>query len=110
MTIGPIVALVLLWDDPGSTSSVLTAIGLGNDLGGVRALPGGSDLPYGGPSTLIVDSPRPARTTTMSAGSAEGLLSRCTAPLGTYRKSPGAASTVSAPPGPNSIRSDPVRT
>jgi hypothetical protein len=38
---------------------------------------------YGGPSTLIVDSPPPARTTTMSAGSAEGLLSRCTAPLGT---------------------------
>jgi hypothetical protein len=29
MTIGPIVALVLLWDDPGSTSFVLTAIGLG---------------------------------------------------------------------------------
>ena len=29
MTIGPIVALVLLWDDPGSTSFILTAIGLG---------------------------------------------------------------------------------
>jgi hypothetical protein len=29
MTIGPIVALVLLWDDPGSTAFVLTAIGLG---------------------------------------------------------------------------------
>ena len=29
MTIGPVVALVLLWDDPGSTSFVLTAIGLG---------------------------------------------------------------------------------
>jgi hypothetical protein len=28
MAIGPIVALVLLWDDPGSTSFVLTAIGL----------------------------------------------------------------------------------
>ena len=28
MTIGPVVALVLLWDDPGSTSFVLTAIGL----------------------------------------------------------------------------------
>jgi len=28
MTIGPIVALVLLGDDPGSTSFVLTAIGL----------------------------------------------------------------------------------
>jgi hypothetical protein len=28
MGIGPIVALVLLWDDPGSTSFVLTAIGL----------------------------------------------------------------------------------
>ena len=29
MTVGPAVALVLLWDDPGSTSFVLTAIGLG---------------------------------------------------------------------------------
>jgi hypothetical protein len=29
MTIGPIVALILLWDDPGSTSFVLTVIGLG---------------------------------------------------------------------------------
>ena len=29
MFIGPIIALVLLWDDPGSTSFVLTAIGLG---------------------------------------------------------------------------------
>ena len=28
MTIAPIVTLVLLWDDPGSTSFVLTAIGL----------------------------------------------------------------------------------
>lgn len=28
MGIGPIVAIVLLWDDPGSTSFVLTAIGL----------------------------------------------------------------------------------
>ena len=28
MFLGPIVALVLLWDDPGSTSFVLTAIGL----------------------------------------------------------------------------------
>jgi hypothetical protein len=29
MFLGPIVALVLLWDDPSSTSFVLTAIGLG---------------------------------------------------------------------------------
>jgi hypothetical protein len=29
MFLGPIVALVLLWDDAGSTSFVLTAIGLG---------------------------------------------------------------------------------
>ena len=29
MTIGPAVALVFLWDDPGSASFVLTAIGLG---------------------------------------------------------------------------------
>ena len=35
MTIGPIVALVLLRDDPGSTSFVLTAIGLGIVLVGV---------------------------------------------------------------------------
>ena len=35
MTIGPAVALVLLWDDPGSTSFVLTAIGLGVVLVGV---------------------------------------------------------------------------
>jgi MFS family permease len=28
MFLGPLVALVLLWDDPGSTSFVLTAIGL----------------------------------------------------------------------------------
>src|SRR5690242_15993168 len=35
MTIGPIVALVLLRDDPGSTSFVLTAIGLGIVIVGV---------------------------------------------------------------------------
>jgi hypothetical protein len=35
MGIGPIVALVLLWDDPGSTSFVLTAIGLGVVIVGV---------------------------------------------------------------------------
>jgi hypothetical protein len=35
MTIGPIIALVLLWDDPGSTSFVLTAIGLGIVVVGV---------------------------------------------------------------------------
>ena len=35
MGIGPIVALVLLWDDPGSTSFILTAIGLGIVLVGV---------------------------------------------------------------------------
>jgi hypothetical protein len=35
MTIGPAVALVLLWDDPGSTSFVLTAIGLGIVIVGV---------------------------------------------------------------------------
>ena len=35
MTIGPIVALALLWDDPGSTSFVLTAIGLGIVIVGV---------------------------------------------------------------------------
>jgi MFS family permease len=35
MTIGPAVALVLLWDDRGSTSFVLTAIGLGIVIVGV---------------------------------------------------------------------------
>jgi hypothetical protein len=35
MGIGPIVALVLLWDDSGSTSFVLTAIGLGVVIIGV---------------------------------------------------------------------------
>jgi len=35
MTIGPVVALVFLWDDPGSTSFVLTAIGLGIVIAGV---------------------------------------------------------------------------
>jgi hypothetical protein len=32
---GPTVALVLLWDDPGSTSFILTAIGLGIVLVGI---------------------------------------------------------------------------
>jgi hypothetical protein len=35
MFLGPIVALVLLWDDAGSTSFVLTAVGLGIVLVGV---------------------------------------------------------------------------
>jgi uncharacterized membrane protein len=35
MGIGPIVALVLLWDDPGSTSFVLTALGLGIVIVGI---------------------------------------------------------------------------
>jgi uncharacterized membrane protein len=35
MGIGPIVALVLLWDDPGSTAFVLTAIGLGVVIVGI---------------------------------------------------------------------------
>jgi uncharacterized membrane protein len=35
MGIGPIVALVLLWDDPDSISFVLTAIGLGVVVVGV---------------------------------------------------------------------------
>jgi hypothetical protein len=35
MVIAPFVALLLLWDDPGSTSFVLTAIGLGVALVGV---------------------------------------------------------------------------
>ena len=35
MGLGPIVALVLLWDDPGSTSFILTAIGVGIVLVGI---------------------------------------------------------------------------
>ena len=35
MTIGPVVALAFLWDDPGSTSFVLTAIGLGIVIAGI---------------------------------------------------------------------------
>ena len=35
MTIGPAVALAFLWDDPGSTLFVLTAIGLGIAIAGV---------------------------------------------------------------------------
>jgi hypothetical protein len=35
MFLGPIVALVALWDDPGSTSFVLTAIGLGVVIVGI---------------------------------------------------------------------------
>jgi hypothetical protein len=35
MVFGPVVALVLLWDDPGSTSFVLTAIGLGVVIVGI---------------------------------------------------------------------------
>jgi hypothetical protein len=35
MTIGPVIALVLLWDDRGSASFVLTAIGLGIVIVGV---------------------------------------------------------------------------
>ena len=35
MAIGPIVALVLLWDHPSSTSFILTAIGLGIVLVGI---------------------------------------------------------------------------
>jgi len=38
MSIGPAVALVFLWDDRGSTSFVLTAIGLGVVLVGVYAV------------------------------------------------------------------------
>ncbi len=50
--VAAIVALVLLWDDPGSMSFVLTAQldPIGDDLVGVRPLPGGSGLPLGGPA------------------------------------------------------------
>jgi hypothetical protein len=38
MFVGPIVALVALWDDPSSTSFVLTAVGLGIVFVGVILL------------------------------------------------------------------------
>ncbi|HEY6566100.1 MAG TPA: hypothetical protein VI341_01165 [Actinomycetota bacterium] len=38
MAVAPIVALILLWGDFGSTSFILTAIGLGLVLGGVYAV------------------------------------------------------------------------
>jgi hypothetical protein len=38
MGIGPIVALALLWDGPGSTSFVLTAIGLGVVIVGIYVI------------------------------------------------------------------------
>ena len=38
MFLGPVIALVLLWDDAGSTSFVLTAIGLGIVIVGVLIL------------------------------------------------------------------------
>jgi len=49
----------------------------------VEILVTGAAGAYGGPATLMVDSPWPARTTRRSAHSVEGLLSRWTAPLGT---------------------------
>jgi hypothetical protein len=38
MTLGPIAALIFLWDDPGSTSFMLTAIGLGIVIVGVHVV------------------------------------------------------------------------
>ena len=46
MTIGPVVALVFLWDDPGSTSFVLTAIGLGFVIAGVYVVSNVWKEPY----------------------------------------------------------------
>jgi hypothetical protein len=46
MTIGPIIALVLLWDDPGSTSFVLTAIGLGVVIVGILIVPNAWKTPH----------------------------------------------------------------
>jgi len=57
MTIGPVVALVLLWDDPGSTSFVLTAIGLGIVIVGVLIVSNVWKTPtYNVPVSLGVDS------------------------------------------------------
>jgi hypothetical protein len=44
-TIASIVALVLLWDDPGSTSFVLTAIGLGVVIVGILIVSNGWKTP-----------------------------------------------------------------
>jgi len=46
MGIGPIVAIVLLWDDPGSTSFVLTAIGLAIVIVGVYVVSNVSKEPH----------------------------------------------------------------
>ena len=46
MFLGSIVAVVLLWDDPGSTSFVLTAIGLGIVLVGVIILSNAVKTPH----------------------------------------------------------------
>ena len=46
MFFGSIVAVVLLWDDPGSTSFVLTAIGLGIVLVGVIILSNAVKTPH----------------------------------------------------------------
>jgi hypothetical protein len=45
MTIGPVIALVFLWDDRSSTSFVLTAIGLGIVIVGVDVVSNASKTP-----------------------------------------------------------------
>ena len=61
MTIAPIVTLVLLWDDPGSTSFVLTAIGLGVVIVGILTVSNVWKTPTyemilaGGPEALPAD-------------------------------------------------------
>jgi len=55
----------------------------------------------------VTGSPVPDRTTIAVPFSCDGLPSRWTTCGGTYRKSPGPASSTCEPPGPNSIRIEP---
>ena len=52
----------------------------------------------------VVGVPEPQRTMTAREVPSPGLDSRCTAPAGTRRKSPGPASMTTSPPGPDSSR------
>jgi hypothetical protein len=74
MTIGPVVALVLLWDDPSSTSFRLTAIGLGIVIVGVLIVSNVWKTPTYN-VILWSGSPRPCQQTGRPDG---GAISRST--------------------------------
>ncbi len=61
MGIGPIVAIVLLWDDPGSTSFILTAIGLAIVILGVYVVSNVWKEPHY--DVIWLGIPRPCRRT-----------------------------------------------